>query len=252
VIGRVLRRARRYGPIILRGRWNVGVCPICEKKTVFVEEAAWLRDNYRCARCRSIPRWRALVRILSECYPEWRSSTMYEAGPSGAASRKLALECPAYQSSQYLRGVERGAYLEGVRAENLEALTFADCSFDLVVTQDVFEHVFRPDLAFAEIARVLRPGGAHVFTVPYYREKPRTVVRAEAGPDGEARNLLAPKYHKGPVDAGGSLVVSEWGQDLPDFVHRHGGLTTTIHCVRDRREGIDGAFREVFVSRKQS
>jgi hypothetical protein len=89
-----------------------------------------------------------------------------------------------------------------------------------------------------------------VFTVPYYRQKRTTVVRAEPADDGGVRHLLPPDYHRGPVDAGGSLVVREWGRDLPEFVSRHSGLTTTIHCLRDRRVGVDGAFREVFVSRK--
>lgn len=34
--------------------------------------------------------------------------------------------------------------------------------------EEILEHVLRPDLAVREIARVLRFGGAHVFTVPVY------------------------------------------------------------------------------------
>ena len=39
-------------------------------------------------------------------------------------------------------------------------LPFADCSFDAVLSTDTFEHVMDLDLAFSEIARVLRPGGS--------------------------------------------------------------------------------------------
>jgi SAM-dependent methyltransferase len=39
-------------------------------------------------------------------------------------------------------------------------LPFADCSFDAVLSTDTFEHVMDLDLAFGEIARVLRPGGS--------------------------------------------------------------------------------------------
>lgn len=247
---RVMRRARHYLPIVLRGRLNVGHCPICEGRTIFVEEGEWLRDYYRCRRCYSIPRERALITVLSECFPAWRTADIYEAGPSGAASRKLQRECSRYQSSQYLSRDDPGAYVAGVRSENLENLTFPDESFDLVVTQDVFEHVLRPAAAFCEIARVLRPGGAHVFTVPYYSEHVTSLRRAEPSADGQVRHLRPPEYHKGPVDPGGALVVTEWGQDLPAFIHEHGGLITTVHFLHDRRRGIDGAFREVFVSRK--
>ena len=59
-----------------------------------------------------------------------------------------------------------GAIHEGPRCEDLQALTFADESFDLVVTSEVFDNLRNPALGFAEVLRVLRPGGRHVFTVP--------------------------------------------------------------------------------------
>ena len=43
--------------------------------------------------------------------------------------------------------------------QNLEKLTYEDESFDVVITQDVFEHINEPFQAFKEIARVLKPGG---------------------------------------------------------------------------------------------
>jgi len=39
-------------------------------------------------------------------------------------------------------------------------LPFADASFDAVLSTDTFEHVMDLDLAFGEIARVLKPGGS--------------------------------------------------------------------------------------------
>jgi 2-polyprenyl-6-hydroxyphenyl methylase/3-demethylubiquinone-9 3-methyltransferase len=61
--------------------------------------------------------------------------------------------------------VARRAVPAGLRTAvgELERLPFADASFDAVVAADVLEHV--PDLpaAVAELARVLRPGGAFLF-----------------------------------------------------------------------------------------
>jgi 2-polyprenyl-3-methyl-5-hydroxy-6-metoxy-1,4-benzoquinol methylase len=37
---------------------------------------------------------------------------------------------------------------------------------DIVISQDVLEHVFDAPAVFREIARTLRPGGIHIFTVP--------------------------------------------------------------------------------------
>ena len=55
----------------------------------------------------------------------------------------------------------------GNRCENLEELTFDDNTFDLVITQDVLEHVLNPGKAFKEICRVLKPGGAHKFLLSH-------------------------------------------------------------------------------------
>lgn len=51
------------------------------------------------------------------------------------------------------------------RVMNAEALEYPDDSFDLVYGRGILHHL-RLDHAFAEIARVLRPGGHAVFTEP--------------------------------------------------------------------------------------
>jgi SAM-dependent methyltransferase len=139
--------------------------------------------------------------------------------------------------------------LEGRRCENLECLTFPDESFDLFITQDVLEHVLRPDLAVAEIARVLRPGGAHIFTVPVFWGR-STLVRAEPRQEGGTTLLMEAQYHDDPVGDGRSLVVREWGDDLPGFIMECSGLPTEILWLRDRRRGLDGEHLQVFVSQK--
>jgi len=50
--------------------------------------------------------------------------------------------------------------------EDGEALSFADDSFDVVTCLEVIEHVPRPTAMLAEIARVIRPGGALVLSCP--------------------------------------------------------------------------------------
>jgi SAM-dependent methyltransferase len=46
------------------------------------------------------------------------------------------------------------------------SLPFADASFDVVICSEVLEHIARDDLAMAECARVLRPGGVLALSVP--------------------------------------------------------------------------------------
>jgi len=234
---------------ILNGRTNIGICPICEHKTLFVEQSEWLRDTYFCIFCWSVPRQRAVVKILQQEFPNWRQLQIYESSPCGASSRKIRKECKFYTPSQFYPDVMPGACRRGFRCENLEKLTFADNAFDLVITQDVFEHVFRPAPAFREIARTLKPGGAHIFTVPVHHGQ-KTVVRAEKKAN-EIKYLLQPMYHGNPVDKNGSLVVTDWGDDMADFIQTESGMATTRFTLHDKALGLEAEFLDVFVSRKE-
>lgn len=233
---------------LLRRGASSGWCPICERRTLFYREGPWLRDQLRCLWCFSIPRWRALVQALETHFPGWRELRIHESSPGGASSAKLARECPRYLPTHYFPDTPPGAIRHGRRCEDLERQTFPDGSFDLVVTQDVFEHVLDPARAFAEVARTLVPGGAHLFTVPWYRGK-ETRTRA-VRENGRIKHLEPPEYHRDPLDPRGSLVATEWGSDLPERIRRASCMATTVLSPRDPHCGIDGEFLEVFISRK--
>jgi SAM-dependent methyltransferase len=243
------RRVKKLGFGLLKGDVRRGYCPICQRRRLFIKTGPWLRDELLCDGCHSIPRFRAIIAVLEEVVPGWRGLRIHESSPGSASSDKIARECPGYVPTQYWPEVEPGqAGPTGVRCENLERQTFADVSFELVVTQDVFEHVLDPAAGFREIARTLVPGGMHVFTIPWYWPKP-TLVRAIAE-GGTVRHLCPPDYHRNPVDEKGSLVVTEWGIGLPGFILEHSGMSTVAIRIFDPRQGIEGEFREVFVSVK--
>jgi SAM-dependent methyltransferase len=186
--------------------------------------------------------------VLGDESPDWRTKRIHECSPEGPASRKLHRECPRYVESQLFSGVPLGTAVDGVRCEDLERQTFSDGSFDIVVTQDVFEHVFDPAAAFSEIARTLAPGGAHIFTVPWYYWKP-TLRRAHLEA-GAVVHDEPPEYHGNPVDPNGSLVVTEWGWDLCNFIDSVSPVRTKVVKIYDPAQGIVGDFLEVFVSVK--
>lgn len=189
--------------------------------------------------------------VLEKAYPGWRDLSVHESSPGNrGASVKLRQQCAHYVTSQFFPKEPFGSVVRGHRNENLEAQTFPDASFDLVITQDVMEHIYDPSKAFAEIARTLKPGGAHVFTVPIINKHKSSEVWATLGADGSPVFLKTPEYHGNPVDPKGSPVTMHWGFDIVDFIRHHGGLETTIEHLDDMKRGIRAEYIEVLVSRK--
>lgn len=55
-----------------------------------------------------------------------------------------------------------------VHKGDITAIPFADASFDLVLATDIIEHVDDDQKALSELARILRPGGRAIVTVPAF------------------------------------------------------------------------------------
>lgn len=112
--------------------------------------------------------------------------------------------------------------------QNLENMTFKDESFDIVITQDVFEHINYPFKAFQEIERVLKPEGCHIFTVPIDNPFVRTTPRVKME-NGIRIPILPEVYHGNPIDKeNGSLVTYDWGNDICELVEACSGMRTSV------------------------
>lgn len=185
-------------------------------------------------------------------YPEWRSFKVHESSPCDrGVSLKLKNECAAYVASHFYPDFPKGRkHPDGFLCEDLELLSFEDESFDLVITQDVLEHVLNPGAAFAEIARTLKQGGAHIFTVPLVNKGRPSEVRAKRDKQGAVVYLRTPAYHGNPIDPNGSLVCTDWGYDICQFIFEVSGLCTTIFYIDDISRGIRAEYIEVLISRK--
>jgi SAM-dependent methyltransferase len=241
----VTQSVERESVTALRTASNPGWCTCCRSETEFIETGTWLRDQYLCRRCNSIPRMRAINRTLDGYFPGWETLSIHESSPSNDFIRRFASD---YSCSFFFEGVAPGSLHAGSRCENLEAPTFADNTFDLFGTPDVFEHVFRPDLAIREIMRVLRPGGAHVFTAPKHKGLLQTRQRSRLE-SGRVVHLLEEQHHDNPIGDGRALVTWDYGDDFEVCLWQWCGYPTITYIVRDRGLGIDGEYPEVFVTR---
>lgn len=231
---------------------NEGYCVTCDSETTFYSDSEWLRDCYLCKRCGSIPRERALMFCIERYYPNWKELRIHESSAfSRGASVKLKEHCNQYVLTHFFSDLQPGEmHPNGFRNEDLESQTFSDEHFDLVITQDVMEHIFDPARAFAEIARTLKPGGAHIFSVPLVNKEKPSEIWAQRDDSGNIICLHEPEFHGNPVSDMGSLVTMHWGYDICDFIYRHSGLFTTINYIDDLSLGIRAEYIEILVSRK--
>lgn len=252
-----MRAATALGVLTRAGQHAIGRCPLCGRPAAFLQlHAGSLREGLTCVWCRSFSRKRHVALVLRELLAPTARTAAEAVRRSGArvlsaqTGDRLAQDLQGYDgywTSEYLPGVAPGAAL-GPRSscQDLEALTFDDAAFDVVVTEDVLEHVRHEERAFGEIHRVLRPGGHHVFTVPY-RVDQRTEVRVDtSGP--EDLHLLPPEYH-GDAIRGQILAYRTFGYDLLDRL-RELGLPTAIRLA-GRPEARHGVYDSlVLVSTK--
>lgn len=225
---------------------NKGYCHCCRQETIFTAYGDWLRDTYMCEKCGSLPRQRALQHVLDFFIPDWPSLSIHESSPSNDF---ISRWCDNYSSSQFLDGVPLGFDKNGVRCENLENLTFAASTFDLVITQDVMEHVLSPPRAFNSILHVIKSGGAHVFTAPKHKGLLTSYPRAKAA-DDEIIHLHEPIYHGNPVGDGRALVTWDYGDDFERLMTKWADCPVRTYCIRDRFLGLDGEYLDVFVMMK--
>lgn len=163
-----------------------------------------------CLRCTANLRYEMQAEYLRENF-RFGELDILELDPNSCLRPSLE-QGRSYTRSYFRPGHDRGMErADKSRMEDITNLTFPGDSLDLIVSSDVLEHVPDASAAFRESFRVLRPGGAHVFTVPF---EPRTVQRA-ALDGGKVRHIvLPPEYHADPLDPRGILAFWHFGPDL--------------------------------------
>jgi SAM-dependent methyltransferase len=193
------------------------------------------------------------MHVIKKFFPNYKNLNIHESSPSDrGVSPKLKNECKGYIASHYFPDLKPGAIHNhsGFRCENLESLTIADQTLDLFITQDVVEHLFAPEKAFKEIARVLKPGGAHIFSAPLINKNKKSECWASLSDTNEIIHHHQPEYHGNPVDPRGSLVTMHWGYDIAAFISKVANMSTVIVMIDNIDLGIRAEYIEIMVSWK--
>ncbi len=130
-----------------------------------------------------------------------------------------------------------------VRHEDLCQLSFEDRRFDVVICNEVLEHVYDLPAALRSMLRVLVPGGVLFGTVPFaYGQSASTVKALHLAQELDPELLVEPEFHGDPVQPKrGSLVYRIPGWDFLDQLREAGFEDPRIEAIHSPTYGILGA-----------
>lgn len=215
--------------------WTSGFCFVCRRWTYFLTSWQWSivkdgipypcwRENAVCPGCKLNARMRASVHLASILPGFDRNKRLYVMEQTTPLFSFLRDRFDHVVGSEFLTAADQQAAVatEAVRHEDATCLSFSDAQFDAAASFEVFEHVPDYRRAFRECARVLRPGGQLLFTVPFGSSTQVTLVRARIKDGGEIEHLLPPEIHGDPLSPEGCLAFQSFGWDILEQLEASG------------------------------
>ena len=236
-----------------------GYCQACDEPVVFRYD--WqsadlpylnFRERLVCPRCGLNTRQRLVAHLLRKVVSARAEAPvyLYEQVTPFFHWAQRTLDVPLIGSEYLGHDVPGGTEVEGIRHEDALALSFDDASLEVVVSNDVFEHVPDIDRSLVECVRVLRPGGSLFFSIPFHETLDETVQRA-ALTGGEVEHLLPPVYHGDPVGDGKSLVFYDHAWDILERCRRAGFAEAHVIGYWSALYGyLGGGLQLTFVARR--
>ena len=207
-----------------------GYCKVCDKPTTFLvdrlcgaqeNEKSWIpnwRERLICAHCHLNNRQRSILQAIKTVVKTrtdtGKTVSLYVMEQITPVFIWLSNNIQNVTGSEYLgEHLKSGTIVDGIRHENIETLSFANQSFDIITSNDVLEHVNLPEKAIAEMYRILKPGGEVFISVPFYLNNIQIIQRATLV-HGVIKHLLPPIYHGNPLSEKGSLVFNDFGWEF--------------------------------------
>jgi len=219
----------------LYSRWSIPPRMLRDLGDDALRDAYRRRESMWCSVCGASRRERGYWDVLLEHYGQHVRSARELATDPAFGDLAIAEINRLNAGHEFLQVADNVVYSE-YPDEDIQALSYADGAFDLVLTSETLEHVPDYRTALRETRRILRPGGRHVMTVPLRPDLQTTRDRAGLPPvyHGEPPGPLA--LIRRPTDDMRCLHDFAW--DFLDEVEaagfeveRHGHGIETVICA---------------------
>jgi SAM-dependent methyltransferase len=246
--------------LALRIKFLPMFCTVCGSLSLIYLTNDNFRENCYCVRCRSFNRQRQIAYVLCTLLANKKIKSLRDLHladniaiyntESGGTLHRFLSRAGRYVSSEYFGDqYTSGQYIDGRMHQDLMCLSFSDNQFDFVFSTDVFEHVADPYVGHQEVYRVLKPGGRHIFTVPFYQSQILDENRASIL-NGELVHHKEPLYHIDPLRPEGVLVFNIFAIEMIVKLAKIGFRTNMHHLYRPSN-GILGTNGLVFEAVKE-
>jgi SAM-dependent methyltransferase len=254
----------RIDKLALRTGYLPGYCNVCGSATVFTLRDPNLRDTVNCRRCGSSNRQRQIAAVLLSTVSSEASAPRFAnvgdmpretvvwiaestMALKEALVRRLGENCI---STEYIDpSLASGETRDGILHVDMQQTHFEDDSLDFILSSDVMEHIPSVSKVLRETHRVLRPGGCHIFTAPFYLHRFTNEQRAVLDDSGELQLLRRPWYHSDPLRAEGALVFNVFAPEVLCQLEEE-GFQAKLCRVYSPLHGILGNNGIVIVARK--
>lgn len=210
-----------------------GYCQCCEKNALFLADWQYsdgTAPNYRerlfCNHCGLNSRQRFILHYAKNILKgrnEISKIFCYEQTTDFYRHLTKRMNNADVTGSEYLGGDKTsGEIINGIRCEDALGLSFKNESFDIIISNDVYEHVPAVSTALHEAYRCLKKDGKLIFSLPFYMHDKVSRQRAFIDDSGRTVHLLPEQYHANPVSRKGSLVYYDFGWDILNFCKEAG------------------------------
>jgi len=247
-------------------KWYLnGYCEACEKPATFMMDWKYSTNNnpnYRerlvCKNCKLNNRQRFMISYIKNIINKKPNlvNTLYIFEQTTIFYRyieKTFIDKINIIGSEYLGPRKKpGDYYSGIRHEDALRLSFIDESIDIIVSNDVFEHIPNIEVAMIEAYRVLSKRGKLLFTIPFHQKESKTKQRAFVDNIGNINMILTPQYHANPLSNKGALVFYDFGWDILDICKNSGFKDVFLQGYYSMFHGyLGGGIQFIFVADKE-
>lgn len=233
-----------------------GYCYVCQGEQAFSidsnnGEVNW-RETLRCPSCHLINRWRSGVHLFETLCAPKKTDQIYITEEITPFFQILKQRYPQTIGSEYIEEHASGSFVtshgKNIRIENVTGLSFKNNYFDSLLSFDVLEHVPDYHKALEELFRVLKPGGALMWSAPFSFTE-NTLICASVLADGSIQHHLPPDYHGDPISDQGVLCFQSFGMDILQEMEKTGFVDARV-CGFSNRDAAYLGGNILFVAQK--